>query len=100
MEEGILDTVGDEPSTNTQVVVRILGVPHFTAWRVLKVEMLHPYNVQRVQELTATNYPRRVYFVRWILQQSAMCPDFAATVIFTNECTSTRDGEFNTHNQH
>ncbi|GBM05154.1 hypothetical protein AVEN_197716-1 [Araneus ventricosus] len=59
-----------------------------------------PYHVQRVQELTQRDYPRRVEFARWFLQQSAVNPDFGATVLFTNECTFTREGAFNTHNQH
>ncbi|GBM06325.1 hypothetical protein AVEN_121371-1 [Araneus ventricosus] len=42
----------------------------------------------------------RVEFVSWFLQHNAVNPDFGATVLFTDECTFTREGAFNTHNHH
>lgn len=100
VEEAILDMVADEPSTSTRAVSRGLQISQSRTWRVLNDERLHPYHVQRVQALTQSDYPRRVEFARWFLQQNAVNPNFISTVLFTDECTFTRDGSFNTHNQH
>ncbi|GFU30186.1 uncharacterized protein TNCV_3625211 [Trichonephila clavipes] len=40
----------------------------------------------------------RVYFSRWFLQRLAVQPDFAAHVLFTDECIFSREGIFNAHN--
>ena len=39
-------------------------------------------------------------FARWYLQKNTLNPDFGSTVLFTDECTFTCDGTFNTHNSH
>ncbi|GBN39692.1 hypothetical protein AVEN_129169-1 [Araneus ventricosus] len=99
VEEAILDMGADHPSTSTRAVARQLHASHSTTWRVMKDESLHPYHVQRVQEPTQRDYPRRVEFVSWFLQQSAVNSDFGATVLFTDERTFIREGAFNAHNQ-
>ncbi|GBL98232.1 hypothetical protein AVEN_174043-1 [Araneus ventricosus] len=100
VEEDILDVVDDQSSTSARAVARQLHVSHSTTRRVLKDERLHSYPVQRVQELTQRDYPRRVEFALWFLKKSAVNPDFGATMLFTDECAFTREGVFNTNNHH
>lgn len=100
VEEKILDMVADHPNTSTRAVASQIEVSPSTTWRVLKDESMHPFHVQRVQELTQRDFPRRMDFARWYLQKNTLNPDFGATVLFTDECTFTRDGTFNTHNSH
>lgn len=71
VEEAILDMVADQPSTSTRAVARQLQISQST-WRILNDQCLHPYHVQRVQALTQSDYPRRVEFASWFLQQNAV----------------------------
>lgn len=100
VEEAVLRTVEDSPSTSSRAVGRALGISHATVLRTLHEDGRHPYHLQRVQALTPADYPRRVTFARWYLQQAAAIPTFPADVFFTDECTFTRSGMFNTHNAH
>lgn len=98
--EAILDVVAAQPSTSTRTVARQVDTSQSMTWRVLKDEHLHPFHVQRVQKLSPGDYPNRIEFARWFLQQNALNPHFGRTVLFTDECTFTREGTFNTHNAH
>ncbi|GFU53973.1 uncharacterized protein TNCV_3442571 [Trichonephila clavipes] len=61
---------------------------------------MHPYHLQRVQAITPDDYPRRLNFATWYLQQTAENQTFPADVLFTDEATFTRSGMFNMHNSH
>ncbi|KAJ4436003.1 hypothetical protein ANN_18627 [Periplaneta americana] len=61
---------------------------------------LYPYHLQRVQALSPADYPARVRFCQWFLQQCGINPNFPALVLFTDEAQFTRDGRTNFHNQH
>ena len=98
MDEIILNHVEDRPDTSTRAVARRIGVSQPTVWRVLNEERLHPFHVQRTQALKQDDYILRVGFCQWFLQQSALQPDFAAHVLFTDEALFTREGVFNVHN--
>lgn len=100
MEERILRECEDNPSTSTRSIARTTGVSKSTVWKILHEERLFPYHLQRTQALKAADYPRRVDFCRWFLQQSTLTPSFSANVLFTDEATFTRDGMFNLHNSH
>ncbi|GBL93999.1 hypothetical protein AVEN_76716-1 [Araneus ventricosus] len=98
--EDILQGVGDRPDISTREVSRALNVPHSIVWRVLRDELLHPYHVQKVQDLIPADYAPRVEFSRWFLQQLAVQPDFSTHVLFTDESTFTREGISNMYNLH
>ncbi|KAJ4432524.1 hypothetical protein ANN_21146 [Periplaneta americana] len=50
--------------------------------------------------LSPADYPARVRFCQWFLQQCGVNPNFPALVLFTDEAQFTRDGIANFHNQH
>ncbi|KAJ4450283.1 hypothetical protein ANN_01703 [Periplaneta americana] len=50
--------------------------------------------------LSPADYPARVRFCQWFLQQCGVNPNFPALVLFTDEAQFTRDGITNFHNQH
>ncbi|KAJ4426353.1 hypothetical protein ANN_27167 [Periplaneta americana] len=52
------------------------------------------------QALSPADYPARVRFCQWFLQQCGVNPNFPALVLFTDEAQFTRDGITNFHNQH
>ena len=95
VEDKILDMVAEHPNTSTRAVASQIEVSPSTTWRVLKDESMHPFHVQRVQELNQRDFPRRMDFARWYLQKNTLNPDFGATVLFKDECTFTPARTFN-----
>ncbi|KAJ4430198.1 hypothetical protein ANN_22408 [Periplaneta americana] len=93
----ILEAVNMTPSISTRRVALQVNVPHTTVWRLLKEYQLYPYHLQRVQALSSADYPARVRFCQWFLQQCGVNPNL---VLFTDEAQFTRDGITNFHNQH
>ncbi|KAJ4445414.1 hypothetical protein ANN_07219 [Periplaneta americana] len=66
------------------------------------VNMTPSISTQRValQALSPADYPARVRFCQWFLQQCGVNPNFPALVLFADEAQFTRDGITNFHNQH
>ncbi|KAJ4440099.1 hypothetical protein ANN_08232 [Periplaneta americana] len=100
VQEEILEAVNMTPSLSTRRVALQVNVPHTTVWRLLKEYQLYPYHLQRVQALSPADYPARVRFCQWFLQQCGVNLNFPALVLFTDEAQFTRDGITNFHNQH
>ncbi|KAJ4425767.1 hypothetical protein ANN_27390, partial [Periplaneta americana] len=100
VQEEILEAVNMTPSISTRRVALQVNVPHTTVWRLLKEYQLYPYHLQHVQALSPADYPARVRFSQWFLQQCGVNPNFPALVLFTDEAQFTRDGITNFHNQH
>ncbi|KAJ4426512.1 hypothetical protein ANN_27326 [Periplaneta americana] len=100
VQEEILEAVNMTPSISTRRVALQVNVPHTTVWRLLKEYQLYPYHLQRVQALSPADYPARVRFCQWFLQQCGVNPKFPALVLFTDEAQFTRDGITNFHSQH
>ncbi|KAJ4441540.1 hypothetical protein ANN_11396 [Periplaneta americana] len=100
VQEEILEAVNMTPSISTRRVAVQVNVPHTTVWRLLKEYQLYPYHLQRVQALSPADYPARVRFCQWFLQQCGVNPNFPASVLFTDEAQFTRDGITNFYNQH
>ncbi|KAJ4446056.1 hypothetical protein ANN_12742 [Periplaneta americana] len=95
VQEEILEAVN-----MTRRVALQVNVPHTTVWRLLKEYQLYPYHLQHVQALSPADYPARVRFCQWFLQQCGVNPNFPALVLFTDEAQFTRDGITNFHTQH
>ncbi|KAJ4449249.1 hypothetical protein ANN_00646 [Periplaneta americana] len=100
VQEKILEAVNMTSSISTRRVALQVNVPYTTVWRLLKEYQLYPYHLQRVQALSPADYPARVRFCQWFLQQCGVNPNFPALVLFTDEAQFTRDGITNFHNQH
>lgn len=98
--DDILDRISEMPESSTRELSEAVNVSRNSVWRVLREEGMHPYHAQRVQGLQPADYQARVNFSTWFLQQSAADPDFCAHVLFTDECTFSREGILNTHNYH
>ncbi|KFM61076.1 hypothetical protein X975_20149, partial [Stegodyphus mimosarum] len=56
--------------------------------------------VKRIHALQATDYPLRVDFCRWFLQQCAAQADFPSDVLSTEQATFTQEDAFNMYNSH
>ncbi|GFV53460.1 hypothetical protein TNCV_4709481 [Trichonephila clavipes] len=73
------------------------GVPGGRGHRNLRAEDLRPHHPQRMHVLEAIDHQLRLDFSRWFLQRLAVEPDFAAHVLFADECSYSREGIFNAY---
>lgn len=86
IEDQILNMAHENPSVSTRQVAReIPGVSQSTVWRILHEEQLYPYHTQRVQALQPEDYPQRIQFCEWVLEQEAINPEFLSDVLATDE---------------
>ena len=67
---------------------------------MLREERLHLHYLQRVQALETTDFPQCVTFECKFLQQSILQPQYAASVLLTDESKFTQDGIFNILNNY
>jgi len=100
MEENVLARVEANPRTSTRVIGRELGISHVYVHKILKQEKIHPYHFVRVQQLLPRDHPPRRRFSRNFLDAMRQNPLFSRRILWTDECTFTQDGIFNTHNYH
>ncbi|KAJ8944098.1 hypothetical protein NQ318_019436, partial [Aromia moschata] len=67
--ENILNAVHDTPSTSTRRLSTQLSASKAIVHKVLKEQLLYPYHLQKVPELIAEDFPRRMQFANWLLDQ-------------------------------
>lgn len=96
VEEVILDSVHTIPSISTRRLALHINIPHTTVWRLLREQQMYPY----LAACAPADYPARVMFCQWFLQQRATNPNLTALVLFTDEAQFTRNCITNYHNQH
>jgi hypothetical protein len=58
------------------------------------------YHYTRVQQVQEEDYPRRIEFCRWLLQENELNPNFARNILFTAECSFSKKGMYSAHNWH
>lgn len=66
-EEGVLARITNEPSTSTCAVAHAMGTSQSSVCRVLQVQNLHAYYLQKVQGLGPGDFAPHVPFVQWFL---------------------------------
>ena len=100
-DEGILQRYDKNPSTNTRAGGHAVGVNRRLLWNVEGEQNFRSFHRQKVQALLGPNdHLRRDQFVRWFVHQNTEKSDFPAMLLFTNETCFTREGIFNSHNDH
>ena len=99
-EQRILLHVASNPGISTRRISSAEGVHRSTVWRILHVDGLYPYHLQRVQGLKPEDLPRLVRFCQRCLEQCVRHPQFLWKLLYTDEVMFTRDGIFNFHNVH
>ena len=100
LEEEILERFEDNPSISTRIVARQLHVNNCLVWNVVHDNALYPFHRQKVQALGPNDFPARLDFVNWFLQQRTLEPEFPAHVLFTDEASFKREATVNFHNNH
>lgn len=100
-EERILGYFTEHSTASCRSAAAVLGIDsHLRVWNVLDRNELHPFRYQRVQGLIPTDYPPRVQFSTFFLNQLRHTRNFSSRILFTDEAQFTRDGMFNHHNLH
>lgn len=99
-EEDVLRRVEAAPGISTRAIARDIPSSQSSVWRTCQAEKLHPYHFQRVQSLQPEDFPRRLEFARWYLDQCNRNSDFPSSILFTDEAIFSRQGIFNQHNIH
>lgn len=65
---------------------------HALLWRILRDWLLHPYHIQPVQSLAASDCPTTAEFSQWILVKRVPKPPFIFHTLLTDESTFAKDG--------
>lgn len=100
MEDAVTTAFRNDPTLSTRSVARQFAVSHMSVYRVLKENEQHPYHYTKVQHLLPRDYPFRVNFAEYYLNQINLRPNYGSRILYTDECTFTRNGIFNIHNYH
>ena len=100
LEEAVLAALAAEPGLSTRELGRRFNVDATIVWRITRDHRLHPFRFQKVQDLKAADYPRRVDFCEWYQRKSNRYPQFPALILFTDESSFNQTGTFNNQNQH
>lgn len=100
LEEGILHEIEENPATSTRKIATTFNVSHFLVWKILIENLLYPYHIQRVQALLPRDFPLRINFCEWFLQNLLENPLFDRHILFTDEANFSRNSIRNFHNNH
>ncbi|GFW37296.1 uncharacterized protein TNCV_2632791 [Trichonephila clavipes] len=92
-EEIVLDMVETTPSLSTRGIANEIGISYSSVWRILDDSALHPFHYQRVQSLKECDFAPRQAFSQWYLQQRIANSFFAASVLFTDDASFSREGD-------
>ena len=75
-----------------------LNLSQSTFWRITRHGLnLYPYRMRRRHELMDRDFPRRVRFGEWLLNQFGD-PNFRSKIVIGDEAVFTMNGSVNTHN--
>lgn len=92
MEENILNSVYQDPSTSTRRISSTLRIHNSQVWNILHDQQLQFYHVHRVYNLLPNDLQLRLEYCEWFLQQCAITPHFTSLVLFTDETGFNRNG--------
>ena len=99
-EEDILHLIAEQPSTSIRSIAHAVNGSRNTVWQIMREQHLHPFRRQKVHDVSETDFEPRVNFCNWYIQRSDEDNTFPQSVLFSNESCFTREGLFNSHNNH
>lgn len=95
----VLEAVEAEPQISTRLLAVRFGASPTLIHKILTRNGYYPYHYQRVQEMTeGQDYDRRLNFAAGFLAQQRNDRYFNRRILWTDECTFTRSGVFNSKN--
>ena len=69
VEEQILQDIDDNPSNSIRKIATQNNVTKWIVHETLKEQLLHPYHVQKVHAMSPDDYPARLQYSNWFIQQ-------------------------------
>lgn len=99
-EEEVLNLFEERPNTSTRSIAQTVGTTNSTVWKVIHEQQLHPYRRQKVQALLPRDFVPRIEYCNWYIQRCGEDILFPQRILFTDESCFTREGLFNSHNNH
>lgn len=99
-QEEVVTSVLGSRRVSVRDVARTTGISKSSVQRIITEEGLHPFHFTKVQKLEPRDWLPRQRFCARVLQNFIRDPLFIPRVLWTDECTFTRDGVFNAHNYH
>lgn len=102
-EENELNTllaVTENPHIGQRPLSHQVDVARSTVQRILKVNKMHPFHIQLLQELFPADYQRRLDFCLWVQNKIRNQRNLVNLVLFGDEATFHRNGCVNRHNFH
>lgn len=100
-EENILEAIHQDGTRSSRSVASELGIPcHSTVLATLHENNLKPFHFCKVQPLYENDNVARMAFCTTMQNRIQDEPNFVQKILWTDECTFTRDGVFNSHNMH
>lgn len=95
-QDVVLNAAANNPKTSVRRISTEVGISSAQVWRILHHDGLYPYHLQKVQHLKPQDFPIRLQFCNWLLDNVGIL----SNIIFTDEASFTRDGINNTRNSH
>lgn len=96
----MLQRFADNPRNSTRLVGGEVGCSQTTVVKILHDNNLHPFKLQKVQELRPGDDLRRLEFCNLVELEEEARPNFLRSVLVTDEKGFSREGTFNPHNNH
>ncbi|KAJ8883831.1 hypothetical protein PR048_015686 [Dryococelus australis] len=69
-EKEVLLCIENSPSRCTRAIAMELDVHHSSVWTMLREHLFQPFHTKRIQVMRPDDYPHRLEFQRWFLQQA------------------------------
>lgn len=99
-ENRIMNLITEDPTLSSRAIARIVHVNYRLILKLWKRYGLHPFHHRKVQGLIENDGLARVTYCQRINQKLVEDPGFLDKVLWTDESMFTREGVFNSHNQH
>lgn len=100
LEENVLNSVDEDPSISVRKLAARFNESKSSVHNILKEQLLKPFHLRKVHELTPADFPARMEYANWLLQQQQRNVNFISCILFTDEAGFTKNGIINSHNLH
>lgn len=99
-EMNVLMAVTENPHTSIRSIFNEQELSYYSVQKILSKNKMHPYHIQKHQELNNDDFQKRLVFCEWALEKINEQRDFFDYVLFGDEATFHRNGSVNRHNFH
>ncbi|KAL3290561.1 hypothetical protein HHI36_023953 [Cryptolaemus montrouzieri] len=98
IEEAVLNCIDLNPHVSTKKIGNQLNISHVLVWRILHDFLLYPFHIQLVQTLLPRDFPSRLNFCRWFLDEIRNYAHFDSEIMFRDEANLSRTAITKFHN--